>query len=138
MLDPRESGHTPEPEKSRATPAQRPLPDREVPLTGHRTPSIVHAWLDGDVPEAAVRAQDAGPDVEFWKRLQHETETRRQMRTPVYVYQQIMDALPQTTPRVITPWWRRPLELTPLAALAVAAGLVAAGVIVAVALLQLR
>jgi len=137
-LDPQESGNRSGREKSREAPRSRPAPDREVPLTNRRTPAAVQAWLDGDLPEAAVRDGDMEQHVDFWKHVERETRARRHMRTPVHVYQQIMDALPQTTPRVITPWWRRPLEVTPSTALAVTAGLLAAGMLLGAAVLRLR
>ena len=33
----------------------RPVADREVPLSRRTTPAQVHAWLDGELPESAVR-----------------------------------------------------------------------------------
>ena len=107
------------------------LPDREVPIGHRRTPAAVQAWLDGDLPEAAVRRGDMTKDVEFWERVNEEADRRRRMRTPAHVYQQIMDALPQTTPTVITPWWRRPFALTPAAAVATGLGILAVGAAVA-------
>ncbi len=115
---------------------RQPMADREVPPKRHRTPSSVQAWLDGDLPEAAVRRGETARDVEFWKQVNEETEARRRMRTPAYVYDNIMSALPQTTPRVITPWWRRPFALTPAAAVAVGAGILAVGAAVAALLMR--
>ena len=112
-------------------PRDEQLPDREVPIRHRRTPAAVHAWLDGDLPEAAVRRGDMAKDVEFWEHVNEEADRRRRMRTPAHVYQQIMDALPQTTPTVITPWWRRPFALTPAAAAAVGLGMLAVGAAVA-------
>jgi hypothetical protein len=111
---------------------QRPVSDREVPLTRRATPHAIHAWLDGDLPEAAVRRGDMVRDVEFWHRLNEESEARRHLRTPVHVYERIMEALPQTTPTVITPWWRRPVAVTPATALAAGAGILAVGAAIAV------
>jgi hypothetical protein len=108
---------------------ERPLVDREVPL-GHQEPDArvlapaVHAWLDGDLPEATVRKGNTARDVEFWKQLNTEAESRRRMRTPTYLEARIMEALPQTAPQLITPWWRREFVVTPMAAVAAAAGLV--------------
>lgn len=130
-------------EKSRdpAASPSRPTADREVPLARHRsrrTPTSVHAWLDGDLPEAAVRRADTVRDVEFWHRIEKDVDQRRQMRTPPHVYSQIMNALPQTTPRVITPWWRRQFVMTPAVVLAGAAGLVAVGLALGMAVLRMR
>src|SRR5579871_4868599 len=91
---------------------ERPLTDREVPLGQQEYDSrvlspAVHAWLDGELPEASVRKGDTARDVEFWKQINGEVERRRRMRTPAYVESRIMEALPQTAPVVITPWYRR-------------------------------
>ena len=109
---------------------ERPLSDREVPL-GHQDHArvlspAVHAWLDGELPEASVRKGDTARDVEFWKQINVEVDQRRRMRTPVYVEARIMDALPQTVPQVITPWWRREFVITPTMAVGGAAALVVA------------
>jgi len=108
---------------------ERPLADREVPL-GQQGPETrvlapaVHAWLDGELPEATVRKGDTARDVEFWKQVNTEAERRRRLRTPTYLEAQIMEALPQTVPQVITPWWRREFVVTPSAAVATAAAIV--------------
>jgi len=106
-----------------------PLTDREVPLaqpdTGRVLSPAVHAWLDGELPEAVVRRGDTQRDVEFWKRMAQVTETRRHLSTPAHVQQRIMDALPHTVPQLITPWWRREFVITPAAALGAAGALIA-------------
>ncbi len=109
---------------------QRPLADREVPL-GHQEQDArvlapaLHAWLDGELPEASVRKGDTARDVEFWKHINVEVERRRRMHTPTYLEARIMEALPQTVPQVITPWWRREFVVTPVTALAATTALVA-------------
>lgn len=119
---------------------ERPLADREVPL-GHQEQDArvlspaVHAWLDGEIPEATVRKGDTARDVEFWRRVNTEAERRRRMQTPVYMETRIMDALPQTVPAVITPWWRREFVVTPMTAVGAAAALIVAGAAVAAALI---
>ena len=109
---------------------QRPLADREVPLAPNETePRLlspaVHAWLDGELPEAAVRKGETQRDVEFWKQLLEAAEQRRHLRTPAQLEQRIMAALPHTVPQVITPWWRREFVISPSTALGVAGALVA-------------
>jgi hypothetical protein len=108
---------------------ERPLADREVPLaqpdTGRVLSPAIHAWLDGELPEAAVRRGDTQQDVEFWKRMAQVTEARRHLSTPAHVQQRIMDALPHTVPQLITPWWRREFVITPAAALGAAGALIA-------------
>jgi len=108
---------------------ERPLADREVPL-GHQEPDgrvlapAVHAWLDGELPEASVRKGDTARDVEFWKNINVEVERRRRMVTPTYLEARIMSALPQSAPKLITPWYRREFVITPARAVGAAAGLV--------------
>ncbi len=102
----------------RRTEEERPLTDREVPLgqqVGRVLSPAVHAWLDGEIPEAAVRKGDTARDVEFWKRLNEEAESRRHLHTPVHLQARIMQALPQSAPQLITPFWRRELVMTPVA-----------------------
>ena len=126
----------------RRTEQERPLADREVPL-GHQEQGArvlapaVHAWLDGELPEASVRKGDTARDVEFWKQVNVETERRRRMRTPAYLEAQIMQSLPQTAPAVITPWWRREFVITPRAAVGGAAALVVVAAAAAAALMAL-
>ncbi len=127
---------------ARRSEKERPLADREVPL-GHQEQDArvlspaVHAWLDGELPEASVRKGDTARDVEFWKNINVEVERRRRMHTPAYLEAQIMDALPQTAPQVITPWWRREFVITPTAAVGGAAALIVAGAVVTAALLAI-
>ena len=111
---------------------ERPLADREVPL-GHQEQDArvlapaVHAWLDGELPEASVRKGDTAKDVEFWKNINVEVDRRRRMHTPTYLEARIMEALPQTAPQVITPWWRREFVITPAVGFGAAATLVVVG-----------
>jgi hypothetical protein len=113
------------PQSGRGEQRQRPVADREVPLDRHAGLSAaVHAWLDGELPEAAVRKGDTAKDVEFWQMIAQETSQMRRMRTPAHVEAMIMDALPQTAPQLITPWYRREFVLTPGTAVTSAAVLV--------------
>jgi len=121
---------------------ERPLADREVPI-GHQEQDVrvlapaVHAWLDGELPEASVRKGDTARDVEFWKNINVEVDRRRRTHTPTYLEAQIMDALPQTAPQVITPWWRREFVITPMAAVGGAVALLVVGAVVTVALVAI-
>jgi hypothetical protein len=116
-------------ERERRSEVERPLTDREVPLaqpeTGRMLSAAVHAWLDGELPEAAVRRGETQRDVEFWKRMAEVTEARRHLTTPTHVQQRIMEALPHNVPQLITPWWRREFVITPAAALGAAGALIA-------------
>jgi hypothetical protein len=136
-LDPRERRTEQPGPTSRETSDARPLADREVPLDGRATPASIHAWLDGELPVNAVRHGDAARDVDFWLRIEREVEVRRKMKTPVHVYRQIMEALPQAVPQAV-PWWRRPFTVTPLLAFAAAVGALALGVVIGAAMLRAR
>lgn len=108
----------------------RRVSDREVPIggtDGTRTSELVHAWLDGDIPETAVAGADATRQIEFWKRVDRDLEQRRYLQTPADLTQRIMDALPATTPATATPWWSRPIAMSPIAVAAAATSLLALG-----------
>ena len=129
--------------QARRTEKERPLADREVPLGQQDHVRVlspaVHAWLDGELPEASVRKGDTARDVEFWKKVTVDVEHRRRMHTPTYLESRIMEALPQTAPQVITPWWRREFVLTPGMAVGAAAVLMvvaAAATAVVVAMMR--
>jgi hypothetical protein len=49
------------------------------------------------------------------------------MRTPAHLQAQIMAALPQATPVMSEPWYRRSMELAPVWAIVGGAALLAAG-----------
>lgn len=108
---------------------ERPLADREVPLGQQEQDArvlspAVHAWLDGELPEASVRKGDTARDVEFWKQISGEVDRRRRVHTPAYLEAQIMERLPQSAPAVITKWWQREYVVTPTAAIVTGAALV--------------
>lgn len=108
-------------------PARR-VSDREVPIGGGAASSdLVHAWLDGEIPETAVAGADAARQIEFWKRVDRDLEKRRYLQTPADLTQKIMDALPATTPATATPWWSRPINMSPIAVAAAATSLLALG-----------
>jgi hypothetical protein len=104
----------------------QPIVEREVPLgqqSDRVLASTVHAWLDGELPEAAVRKGETARDVDFWRRLSGQMEQRRHMITPEHIETRIMAALPHHAPQLITPWWRREFVITPMAALAIGTAL---------------
>lgn len=122
-------GHKEAPQRTRKSKEQevRSVVDREVPLGAHEDRVLapaVHSWLDGELPEAAVRKGDTARDVEFWRGVNSQMDRARHMRTPQHVEAQIMAALPHHAPALITPWWRREFVITPVAAVSVAAALV--------------
>jgi len=107
----------------------RPVVEREVPLGQQAERSLaasVHAWLDGDLPEAVVRKGETAGDVDFWRNLSGQMEQRRRMRTPSHIEAQIMAALPHHAPAaMITPWHRREFVITPVAAVSTMAAIMA-------------
>jgi hypothetical protein len=123
-----------EPQRARAE--RQPLTDREVPLGQGRTPASIHAWLDGEVPESAVRNAETARDVEFWRRVTEETDKRRAMRTPAHLEAQIMAALPAEMADGGATWWQREMVVTPGKAAVAAASLLAAGAAATVAVLR--
>lgn len=137
-LDPQEPRATPGRANSSETPASRPMADREVPITGHQTPSSIHAWLNGEISESEVRHGEAVHDVEFWLHIDREVEVRRRMKTPVHVYESIMEALPQGAPRTATSWWSRSFPITPVVAVAATAGALAVGAVLGATVLRSR
>jgi hypothetical protein len=137
-LDPREHQTPPATPRPREVPVPRPITDREVPLADRHIPAAVHAWLDGELPESVARQADATREVDFWLRIDREARVRRQLKTPVHVYQQIMNALPQSAPVIETSWWRRPLTISPTVALVAAAGAFAIGVALGAVVMRAR
>jgi hypothetical protein len=117
---------------------ERPLADREVPLTPPTATiaDAVHAWLDGEAPESSVRRGEWSRDVDFWKRIDEDLAARRRLKTPAHLQAQIMNALPMHAPQIITPWWRRELVVTPGTAIAAAAALVTLAAVVTAMLLR--
>lgn len=104
----------------------RSVVEREVPLQSDRALApAVHSWLDGELPEAAVRKGDTARDVEFWRNVNSQMERARRMRTPVHVEAQIMASLPHHAPQMITPWYQREFVIRPSVAVALAIALVA-------------
>ena len=116
---------------------ERPLTDREVPLGQARNMAPIHAWLDGELPESAVRTAESARDVDFWRKVTEETERRRTMKTPAYLEAQIMAALPtETTADGVSTWWAREVTMTPATAAVAAASLLAVGAAATVAVLR--
>lgn len=111
----------------RASEQSQPLSDREVPLGGTTTSEIINRWLDGEAPEPVALQGDSARQVDLWKRIEEESERRRHLVTPAHVKAQIMAALPNETPQLALPWWKKSIDVSPVVVLAAAAGLVALG-----------
>lgn len=131
-------GHKDAPPRNRRDRDQevRSVVEREVPLgqqVDRALAAAVHAWLDGELPEAAVRKGETARDVEFWRNLNDQMDRSRRLRTPEHVEAQIMSALPHHAPALITPWWQREFVITPMTAVSVAAALVTLAVAATVA-----
>ncbi len=136
---PRVRREGPKPPAQRAKKEQevRTVVEREVPFGQQRDrvlPSSVHAWLDGELPEAAVRTGETARDVEFWRDLTHRMERSRLLRTPEHLEARVMAALPHHAPQMISPWWRREFVITPMAAVSVGAALMTLAAAAAVAI----
>ncbi len=126
--------------RERAGNNDRPLADREVPL-GPPTTTLaqaVHAWLDGDTPERDARRGEWSRDVDFWKKMDDELARRRRMRTPAHLQAQIMNAIPQHAPQLITPWWRREFVVTPSSAIVAVVALMASSAAATAVVLRMR
>ena len=116
---------------------ERPLTDREVPLGQARNMAPIHAWLDGELPESAVRTAESARDVDFWRKVTEETARRRTVKTPAYLEAQIMAALPtDRTADGVQTWWAREVTMTPATAAVAAASLLAVGAAATVAVLR--
>jgi hypothetical protein len=124
-----QNGEAQRPSRDASREPVRRVSDREVPIGGGgaRTSELVHAWLDGEVAESALSGADAARQIEFWKRVDRDLEQRRYMQTPADLTQRIMDALPATAPATATPWWSRPIAMSPIAVAAAATSLLALG-----------
>ena len=107
-----------------------PLADREVPLPPVATLDHVHRWLDGEVPEPTGLRGDQARSLEFWRRMEEESDRRRRIVTPPYLADRIMAALPQTaSATAISPWWKKDVHLSPMAVVALAVGAFSLGLI---------
>ena len=125
--------------RPRQADTERPLPDREVPLlqpAERRLSDAVHAWLDGELPESAVRKTDS-KDVEFWKRLDDETSQRRHMRTPTHVQARIVASIPEGVPMAIRPWYQRELLIKPASAIRAGSAIIVLAALITAAIMYL-
>jgi hypothetical protein len=131
-------GHKDAPARKRRDRDQevRSVVEREVPL-GQQSDRVlataVHSWLDGELPEAAVRKGETARDVEFWRNISDQMDRARRVRTPEHVEAQIMAALPHHAPTLITPWWEREFVITPYAAVAATTAIITLTVALTVA-----
>jgi len=112
----------------RASEQAQPLSDREVPIAGGTaTSEMINSWLDGDAPEPVAVNADTARQVDLWRRIEEDSQRRRQLVTPAHVTAQIMAALPTDLPQMALPWWKKQMQVSPVVAIAAAAGLVALG-----------
>lgn len=107
-----------------------PLADREVPVPTGGT-ALLHQWLDGEVPRAAVTGTGDSESVELWTRINDEAEVLRKRTTPLYVQRRIMDALPSDMYSEPRPWWRRSLSVSAPALVVGAAAAIGIGAVLA-------
>ena len=85
------------------------------------------ATLDGSLDWGAIDDElhtwfnDQSRTMDFWRRMDEETERRRRVVTPPYVAARIMASLPETASRtVVAPWWKKDVQLSPGAVIALA------------------
>jgi hypothetical protein len=107
--------------------ANEQLYDREVPLNGGSTHSLLHEWLDGEVDVMRASEVEGKSKVELWTRINAESEMLRRRVTPVGVQQRIMASLPDTP---TASWWKQPMTITPASAIAIGVALLAVGALV--------
>lgn len=108
-----------------------PLSDREVPLAPLATTEVVHRWLDGEMAEPTGARGESARSVEFWRRVNDETDRRRRMVTPPHVAARIMASLPgEEASTFAASWWTKDFHLSPVAAAALVAGAFALGMLV--------
>jgi hypothetical protein len=118
------AGREPVQRKERAT---EQLYDREVPLNGGSTHSLLHEWLDGEVDVMRASEVEGKSKVELWTRINAESEMLRRRVTPVGVQQRIMASLPDTP---TASWWKQQMTITPASAIAIGVALLAVGALV--------
>ena len=107
-----------------------PLADREVPLAPVVTMDQIHRWLDGEAPEPAGLRADQSRTVDFWRRMDEETERRRRVVTPEYVAARIMASLPDAASvTAVAPWYKKDVQLSPATVIALAVGAFALGLL---------
>ncbi len=107
-----------------------PLADREVPLAPVATMDHIHRWLDGEAPEPTGMRGDQARSLEFWRRLDEETDRRRRVVTPPHLAARVMAALPETASGMaIAPWYKKDMNLSPAAVIALAIGAFSLGLL---------
>jgi hypothetical protein len=88
----------------------------------------IHRWLDGEAPEPVGLRAEQSRTVDFWRKLDEETERRRRVVTPEYVTARIMASLPETASvTAVAPWWKKDVHLSPATIVAMAVGAFALG-----------
>ena len=117
-------------EGSKQSGENAPLADREVPLAPVVTMDQVHRWLDGEAPEPVGLRAEQSRTVDFWRRMDEETERRRRVVTPEYVAARIMASLPDTASvTAVAPWYKKDVHMSPAAIIAMAIGAFALGIL---------
>src|SRR5438045_6368708 len=121
-----------EPAQRKDKPAEQ-MYDREVPLNGVSSHTMLHDWLDGEVDVMRASEVEGKSKVELWTRINAESEMLRRRVTPVHVQQRIMASLPEN-PGTATNWWKGQLTISPVAAVAIGVALLAVGALIIQAL----
>lgn len=107
-----------------------PLADREVPLAPVATMDHIHRWLDGEGAEPTGLRGEQVRSIEFWRRVDGETDRRRRVVTPPHLAARIMAALPDTaSSAAIAPWYKKDMNLSPATVIALAIGAFSLGLL---------
>jgi hypothetical protein len=90
----------------------------------------IHRWLDGEAAEPTGLRGEQVRSIEFWRRVDQETDRRRSVVTPSHLAARIMAALPDTASAVaIAPWYKKDMNLSPAAVIALAIGAFSLGLL---------
>jgi hypothetical protein len=90
----------------------------------------IHRWLDGEAPEPAGLRADQSRTMDFWRRMDEETERRRRVVTPPYVAARIMASLPDiASVTAIAPWYKKDVHLSPATIIVLAVGAFSLGLL---------
>jgi hypothetical protein len=130
MYEPNRRGEAAREGSKQSSEGGAPLADREVPLPPVATMDHIHRWLDGEAPEPTGLRADQARSLDFWRRLDEETERRRRVVTPPYVAARIMASLPETrAAMMVAPWWKKDVHLSPATIVALAIGAFSLGLL---------
>jgi hypothetical protein len=90
----------------------------------------INRWLDGEAAEPTGLRGEQVRSIEFWRRVDQETDRRRSVVTPSHLAARIMASLPDTASAIaIAPWYKKDMNLSPAAVIALAIGAFSLGLL---------